>query len=239
MKFFLPLSNLKDGTSVLLMIHGFTGGPGAFTYLAASLDVPYLTMTLPGHGQDMEKINSVTADDMIGAVEDKVDELKKKYERVYIAGWSMGGALALLSQKADGVFLFAPAVTESLSVDTSPVKDYSVSMLNPRLVELCDSEDLEIIRYFLEKDIAPAGKVLLELRDRVRSSVRLYTGPIQAFIGKKDPCINFDEAYGYLSSIGSAVIECPDSTHAILYDAASAEVIKQANGIIRKELLCY
>ncbi len=237
MRFFLPLIDLKDGVSVLLMLHGFTGGPGAFTHFADQLSVPYTTLTLPGHGTDKENINTITAEGMITAVEDKVSELKRRYRKVYIAGWSMGGALALLSEKADGVFLFAPAVTEKPMVVTKPVKVFSPAMLNPKLAELCDSDDLEIIRYFLQTDITPANQMLFGLCQRVRKTVRSYDRPIYSFLGMKDPCINYDEASAYLSSIGSPVISCPESTHAILYDVASPEVIKQAAGIIMKEMI--
>lgn len=236
MRFFLPLCNLKEAPSVLLLLHGFTGGPGAFTHFVKALSVPYTTLTLPGHGLDKENINRITADDLIGAVEGRITELKNRYDRVYIAGWSMGGALALLSERADGVFLFAPAVTEKPVVASEPLRHFTPSVLNPRLAELCDSDDIDIIRYFLETDITPANQMLFGLCQRVRKTVRSYDRPIYAFLGMKDPCINYDEASAYLSSIGSPVIPCPESTHAILYDAASPDVIKQATGIIMKEM---
>lgn len=92
-----PLNEPVRSNAVLL-IHGFTGSPVAMRPWADSLelagfdtDVPLL----PGHGTQWQDMVGRGYDQWIHATEEAFDELARTHQQVFVAGLSMGGALAL------------------------------------------------------------------------------------------------------------------------------------------------
>lgn len=96
-----PINHIGGQIGVLL-IHGFLGTPLSVKPWAQylidegfSVSVPLL----PGHGTSPDEMNKTTWEDWYGHVEGEFLKLKERCERVFVAGFSMGGALALrLSQ---------------------------------------------------------------------------------------------------------------------------------------------
>ena len=84
------------------MIHGFRGSPASVKPWALSLHEKGLSVSVPilaGHGTHWSDLNKVTWQDWYQSVEEEFLELKKTCDQVFVAGFSMGGALALrLSQ---------------------------------------------------------------------------------------------------------------------------------------------
>lgn len=107
------------GNSIgVLMIHGFGGSPISVTPWAHSLHNEGFTVMvpqLPGHGTTWVDLNRTTYHDWYQCVDSALTELKKSCSRIFVAGFSMGGALALrLSQirgsEIDGLLLVNPVV---------------------------------------------------------------------------------------------------------------------------------
>ena len=96
-----PLRLLAGKTGVL-MIHGFRGSPASVKPWALSLHEKGLSVAVPtlaGHGTHWNDLNKVNWEDWYGVVEKEFLELKKHCDQVFVAGFSVGGALALrLSQ---------------------------------------------------------------------------------------------------------------------------------------------
>ena len=96
----------------LLLIHGFTAtwrawGP-ARELLEESFDV--LAPTVGGHTGGPELAEGATFDDMLDGLEAMMDEVG--WPRAHIAGWSMGGQLALemaVRGRAESVTAISPA----------------------------------------------------------------------------------------------------------------------------------
>ena len=89
---------LTGGKIGVLVLHGFTSTPIAIKPWANFFNQQGFTVSaplLPGHGSSWQELNETTWQDWYKAVEDSFDEIKSKCERVFIAGFSMGGALAL------------------------------------------------------------------------------------------------------------------------------------------------
>lgn len=80
-----------------LIIHGYTGGPYEVEPLADYLrehtnwriEVP----TLPGHGRKLN-LDNISHKRWIKAAEDSLQQLKEKYDEIYLIGFSMGGMIA-------------------------------------------------------------------------------------------------------------------------------------------------
>jgi carboxylesterase len=93
---------LFAGKTGVLMIHGFRGSPASIKPWALSLHEKGLSVvapTLAGHGTHWSDLNKVSWEDWYDVVEKEFLELKKTCDQVFVAGFSMGGALALrLSQ---------------------------------------------------------------------------------------------------------------------------------------------
>ena len=80
------------------MIHGFTGSPATVAPWAHGLAAEGFTVSVPrlaGHGTRWEDLNETTWRDWYESVERAYLELHKICDRIFIAGFSVGGALAL------------------------------------------------------------------------------------------------------------------------------------------------
>ncbi|NDE71592.1 MAG: alpha/beta fold hydrolase [Actinobacteria bacterium] len=109
---------LESGPIAVLMIHGFTGSPLSVKPWAEALHREGFTVAvprLPGHGTHWEEMNRTQWRDWYGEVVNTFIELRKKHARVFVAGFSMGGALAIHlaaehGEKIEGLILVNPSV---------------------------------------------------------------------------------------------------------------------------------
>lgn len=88
----------EGGKEGFLLIHGFTGSPWEMRYLGGRLNEQGYTVYAPllrGHGTSPEEMIKTRWVDWYESVEEGFEKLKGSCERVYVAGLSMGGVLAL------------------------------------------------------------------------------------------------------------------------------------------------
>lgn len=80
-----------------LIIHGYTGGPYEVKpladYLTKQTDWHIAVPTLPGHGRNLN-LQHVSHDEWLEAAEQALLQLQKRYDTVYLIGFSMGGMIA-------------------------------------------------------------------------------------------------------------------------------------------------
>ncbi|TAH57011.1 MAG: alpha/beta fold hydrolase [Sphaerochaeta sp.] len=99
-----------------LLIHGYAGYPGELIRVGRELFEEGLDVyvpRLPGNGTSGGDFQKSRAKDWIGTLRNGMDDLKKKYDDVLIAGHSMGGALAVTLAKeysVSNVILIAPGL---------------------------------------------------------------------------------------------------------------------------------
>ncbi|MEI6763361.1 MAG: alpha/beta fold hydrolase [Actinomycetes bacterium] len=89
---------LPGGKVGVLMIHGFTGSPATVEPWARGIAREGFTVSVPqlaGHGTRWEDLNQTQWSDWYQSVESAYLQLRQECERVFIAGFSVGGALAL------------------------------------------------------------------------------------------------------------------------------------------------
>lgn len=118
----------------VLFCHGFTGSPlslreWAETTAAAGLRVAL--PRLPGHGTSWQEMNLTGWQDWYSAVEREFNDLRDNCDVVFVAGLSMGGALALrLAEKypdeVAGLILVNPAVQGYANMALIPVLKHIV-----------------------------------------------------------------------------------------------------------------
>jgi carboxylesterase len=82
----------------VLMVHGYTGSPAEMRPLAEKLarrEIGSIGVRLRGHGTHPNDMLRYRHTDWIDDAEAGLDQLLARYERVFIAGLSMGGTIAL------------------------------------------------------------------------------------------------------------------------------------------------
>lgn len=115
--------DLGDGDTGVVVCHGFTGSVASIRPWAEALATPeddwqgvrVVAPRLPGHGTTWHDMARTRWWDWYGAVEDAYLALERQCRRVFVAGLSMGGALALhLAAQHDpaGVLLVNPAIAQ-------------------------------------------------------------------------------------------------------------------------------
>jgi len=114
-----PAGNGSSGGEAVLGIHGYTGGPADYKYLARRLGDAGFGVSvprLPGSGTDMDDLSTTTRHDWMRRVVDSWQDLSSRYKKIHILGYSMGALLALELARIVGaqkVVLLAPALFTS------------------------------------------------------------------------------------------------------------------------------
>ena len=128
--FAFPGEDGPDGRTGVLLVHGFTGTPMSMRpwgeHLAAA-GFAVRCPLLPGHGTRWQDCNTSTHDQWTTAVSEAFDALAAECDRVFVAGLSMGGTLAirLAQTRPDdvaGLLLVNPALlTQRLDAKLLPL----------------------------------------------------------------------------------------------------------------------
>jgi len=132
---------LNGGEIAVLMVHGFTGSPVSVRPWAEALHRAGFSVSvplLPGHGATWEMMNRTRWEDWFGEVERAFDELRKRHSRVFVAGFSMGGALsirlaALRGREIEGLILVNPSVFDDRAfMRAVPILKYFIPSIGGR-----------------------------------------------------------------------------------------------------------
>lgn len=107
-----------DGPVSVLFCHGFTGSPRSLrSWAEATAQAGYRVALprLPGHGTSWQELDATDWRDWYACVEREYNTLAEVSEKVFVAGLSMGGALALRLAEhhpggVAGLILVNPAV---------------------------------------------------------------------------------------------------------------------------------
>lgn len=98
-----------------MFLHGYTGGryelDPLFDYLKARYEFEYEFPVYPGHGTILD-LKSVGGDDWYDEALSAYENLKRRVDRVYIIGFSMGGVFAshlAQDEPVEKLMLIAPA----------------------------------------------------------------------------------------------------------------------------------
>ena len=109
---------LSGGKIGVLLLHGFTGSPASVLPWATGIHEAGYTVSVPriaGHGTKWQDLNRSTWEDWYDSVESAFLALKENCDRVFVGGFSVGGALALKlaqirSSEIEGLLLLNPSI---------------------------------------------------------------------------------------------------------------------------------
>lgn len=132
----------KQRRWAVLMLHGFTSGPQSVTAWAQALAGAGATVHVPllsGHGTSVTDLAQTDAGQWRRDVQQALDRLKAQgFDRIAVAGLSMGGTLALDAashREVDAVFVVNPALSfrpvDQLGVYLSPLLKRVIPTVGP------------------------------------------------------------------------------------------------------------
>lgn len=220
----------ERGPVACLLLHGFAGSPAEVRPLAESLAAHGITVRvplLPGHGTTPEDLRRTRWPQWVRAAEIELADLQSRYGQVHVAGFSMGGLLALYLAAHRPV---ASVVTLSCPIKLADwrqilvplaryfVKDYPARISNPELATQLDSYD----RFPMD-----AIHSLLRLARQVRKDLPRVTAPLMALQGDRDRWIAPDSGEYILANVSTSaktLQRFPGRNHLITLEHGREEV---------------
>lgn len=111
---------VQGGRTGVLLLHGFTGSPATvlpWAQFLANSGYSVVAPRLPGHGTHWQELNGTTWQDWYGEAERALIELSTRVDLIFLAGFSMGGALGVrLAERhpglVTGLILLNPALLD-------------------------------------------------------------------------------------------------------------------------------
>jgi carboxylesterase len=167
----------EGGEVGVLLCHGFTGSPQSLRPWAEYLAERGLTVSLPllpGHGTRWEDMQLTGWQDWYAEVDRELRALRERCERLFVAGLSMGGALALrLAAKhgdaVSGVVVVNPAnKVHGVAAHALPVIRHFVRATNGIASDIAKEGSVEL----------GYDKVPLHAAHSVRTFFRLVDGEL-------------------------------------------------------------
>jgi len=191
----------QESPRAVLALHGYTGTSGDLGFIARHLGAAGFTVAvprLPGAGTDLSDLSTTSRRDWIRRSYDAWLDLRSRYERISILGYSMGGLLALklaMHVMPEKLLLLAPALEiRQKTWGLMPL----LSLIAPILPELrtgwepnpdLDPEILELgQRYWIRRDIRSAAQ-LYKLRSEIRRRLGRVQTPVMTVVSKEDKSV--------------------------------------------------
>ncbi|HQF33367.1 MAG TPA: alpha/beta fold hydrolase [Petrotogaceae bacterium] len=225
----------KGGDTAVLLIHGYTGIPHEFIYVAERLNKEGYTVyipRLPGHGTSPEDFLQTNRNDWIRKVVDTYMDLKISHKEVYVAGLSMGGLLTiLLAAKYDipKIVLAAPALrTKNRKIYYTPfIKLFSRQIMRDENYTNPDKEMYKIGKVYWNRDYPPMAAELLKLQKMAEKELPNVKSSALTIVSKSDGTVPLEVKDIIEEKIGSDVkktIILEKSGHVLINDVDREKV---------------
>jgi carboxylesterase len=235
---------LDGGATGVLFIHGFTGAPPELRLQAEYLNERGLTAMaplLPGHGTRVEDMNRVHWEGWTDHVEAALSWLEQRCDRVFVAGLSMGGLLALhlaaLNPRVEGLLLYAPALraTNRFLPYTSIIKRFKATKPKPPRNMVDPAAESRIWSY--DRDPIGAAEQLYRGQKLVRPMLPSIVCPALLFRTTRDttvPAAAVEEVLASLGTDDKQLITLTGSAHCMTVDAEWEQVAEQSWAFIQR-----
>jgi carboxylesterase len=240
---------LRGGTSAALLLHGFTGTPRELTPLGSTLHAAGFTVSiprLPGHGTNGADFAQTGWRDWLGACTDAYRELRSAAARIFLAGLSMGGLLAVMLASRfpfERIALAAPALrTRNPLIRLAPVLSPLVRRLPASHAEQYEDADEQFMadEYWRWRFPGPLAELLRLQRMAVRALPQVEADTL-TLIGSEDQTVPLSVLGLVESRVGARRTEhlvLQGCGHRIFRencrDAACAEIVRWFTGNGRK-----
>ena len=195
----------------VLFCHGFTGSPWSLLEWArVTADAGYRVALprLPGHGTSWQEMNLTGWQDWYSTVEREFNELRDQCDQVFVAGLSMGGALALrlAEQYPDdvaGLVLVNPAVLGYRNMIAVPLLQHVVASVGAIGSDIASPG---VVEHAYERTPLRAAASMMQLWTQVKACLDLVACPLLMFRSVTDHVVPTASKEYILSHVSSEVI---------------------------------
>lgn len=195
---------ITKGKTACFLIHGFTGDTLDLYDLGEFLaDHNYSVRAdlLPGHGTNSKDLKSVNHLQWITAVSDSYQEMRKRFDRVFVLGLSMGGSLALyLAEQFSlpGVItLSAPVQLRRWQIRSLPV----IGAFTDTIIKGLGIGNGHYSGY--DRYPVQSTKELVRLLGKIRTNLHKVESPVRIFHSIADRVVSVQNAYAIAREISS------------------------------------
>lgn len=237
-----PGGDGPDGRTGVLLLHGFTGSPSSMRpwgeYLAAQ-GFAVQGPRLPGHGTSWQDCNTTTEQDWLAEVHRSFDLLAEDCDRVFVAGLSMGGTLAIrfAEQRPDdlaGLVLVNPSLlTLRLDAKLLPL----LAKLTPSWAPIAnDIKKPGVDELAYPKLPTRAMVALRRLWSVTRPDLGRITAPVLVFRSVEDHVVEPASVEALLAGISSTDVSqvlLEDSYHVATLDNDAERIFTESAAWVR------
>jgi len=225
----------------VLFCHGFTGSPWSLVEWArVTADAGYRVALprLPGHGTSWQEMNLTGWQDWYSTVEREFNELRAQCDQVFVAGLSMGGALALrLAEKypddVAGLILVNPAVLGYRNMIVVPLLQHVIPSVGAIGSDIAAPG---IVEHAYERTPLRAAASMMQLWTDVKACLDLVACPLLMFRSVTDHVVPTASKEYILSHVSSAVIVdrvLPRSYHVATMDYEKEAIFSETLDFLR------
>lgn len=201
-------ANAKIG---IVLTHGFTSTPSVMKPWAEFLHNHGYTVRvplLPGHGSSIEKLDEVSWQQWPNEIEDHLNSLLDGCEKIFLCGFSMGGAATLnvaarYQERIDGIIMVNPMIHRK---NASPVAVKIASRLFKSFGSAgSDIKRSEVVQWKYDRTPLKAVHQLLVLLEKTRPLLPGIKSPLLLISSQVDHTLPSSNAKIIYEQIGSRV----------------------------------
>ena len=239
--YYKPIRLTGNSNIGVLVIHGFTGTPKsvepwALGFNSSGFDV--VAPLLAGHGSDWREMKKSNWGDWLHSASSAMDELAGRVEHLFIAGFSMGGAIALRlaelhPETIKGVLLLNPTIYDN-HIRMSFAK-YLAPFIPSLKSEGTDVAKPDAIITSQQRISVHAANSLHQFRHIVRKDLKLINQPIKIFLSKQDHVVPPSNGLLIANSVSSERVEVTyfnNSYHVVALDHDADQLNSESNEFI-------
>ncbi len=233
----------RAGRTGCLLIHGISGTPQAMKPMGMHLFDAGITVygvRLEGHGTSIDDLHQCTYLDWVASAENGLLQLKQDCDRVFCAGLSMGGVIALrmaclYPDDLEGIVtICSPYRLNGLKFKLVPALKRIVRIF-PAGPPSINDPAAEQVSY--DYHSLPAVHELIKLLEVVHGDLAVIEQPALIISARGDLVVNSKDARHYYDHLGSKkkeIFHLENSNHVATLDYDKSILFEKTVGFIRE-----
>ena len=194
-----------NADTAIIFVHGLMGSPTQFDDLAQAvydIGCTFSCTLLLGHGRGIAEFAKFGAANWQNHLQQEIDKIKNRYDRIFLVGHSMGGLLSLHASlkkenKISGVFLLATPLKVYLFSPTAllrKVRLLTYPKSNPVKAAYMKSNSIELSKHLIFLRAIKTMREFYKLMKQVKKRLPDVAVPVYIFHSKADETASYKSA---------------------------------------------